>query len=103
MILHNGHRPSRARRPPTRVDVNGMSIEIRSPYQSTKYFGRKMQFDEYHATEIENRIATALRTFHALKSELTIKHYSLDGRLRLFHGTITPTVLYGGEAWTTTK
>eukprot|EP00959_Pyramimonas_sp_CCMP1952_P344017 7205627-Pyramimonas_sp.AAC.1 len=65
-ILHNGHRPCRSRRPPTRGHVNGMSIVILPPYQSTKYLGRKMQLDEYHATEIENRIATAWRKFHAL-------------------------------------
>ena len=33
------------------------------------------------------------------KQELTGKHYSINDRLRLFHGTVTPTVLYGCEAW----
>ena len=29
--------------------------------------------------------------------------YSLNDRLRLVHGTVTPTVLYGSETWTMTK
>ena len=36
------------------------------------------------------------------KSELTQKHYSLSDRLRLFEAVVTPTVLYGSEAWTMT-
>ena len=37
-----------------------------------------------------------------MKQELTTKSYSLKGRLRLFHGTITPTMLYGSSTWTLT-
>lgn len=29
--------------------------------------------------------------------------YSLNDRLRFFHGTVTPTILYGSETWTMTK
>jgi hypothetical protein len=36
------------------------------------------------------------------KQELTGKHYSINDRLRLFHGTVMPTMLYGCEAWTLT-
>ena len=49
-----------------------------------------------------HRIATAWRKFHALKQELTGPRYSQSDRLRLFNGTITPTILYGCEAWTLT-
>lgn len=38
-----------------------------------------------------------------LKQELTGHRYSLRDRLRLFHGTVTPTILYGCEAWTLTS
>ena len=37
-----------------------------------------------------------------MKSELTSKRYSLNDRLRLFHGTVTPTILYAAETWTLT-
>eukprot|EP00959_Pyramimonas_sp_CCMP1952_P115150 2407260-Pyramimonas_sp.AAC.1 len=47
-ILQNGHRSSRAQRPPLRVDVRGMSIEVLPPYKGTKYLGRKVQFDDFH-------------------------------------------------------
>ena len=70
---------------------------------STKYLGRKLTFDEHHAAEIDNRIATAWRKFNALRDELTNKHYSLRARIQLFNSTITPTVLYGCVCWTTTK
>ena len=101
-IMHNGHRPHRGKRPPGHVDVLGMSIEVLSPQQGTKYLGRKLQFSDSHSVEIENRIATAWRKFHALKQELTGRAYSLNSRLKLFNSTITPTILYGCEAWTTT-
>jgi len=44
----------------------------------------------------------AWKKFFALKQELTGHRYSLTDRLRLFHGTITPTILYASEAWTLT-
>ena len=101
-IMHNGHRPPRSTRTPDSVHVLGMKIEILPPYRSTKYLGRLLQHTTPHATEIENRIATAWRKFHMLKQELTGPTYSQSDRLRLFHGTVTPTILYGCEAWTLT-
>eukprot|EP00959_Pyramimonas_sp_CCMP1952_P374625 7846034-Pyramimonas_sp.AAC.1 len=53
--------------------------------------------------EVENQIASAWKTLYSLKQELTGTHYSLNNRIRLFHGTIAPTVLYGCEAWTMTQ
>ena len=50
----------------------------------------------------EERSTAIRRKFHMLKQELTTRAYSLLGRLRLFHGTITPTVLYGCSSWTMT-
>ena len=67
-----------------------------------KYLGRTLSFHDPHRTELENRIAAAWRKFYTLKSELTSKRYSLSDRLRLFHGTITPTMLYAAETWTLT-
>jgi len=103
-ILHNGAQPTdtRRRRTPNNVQVLDMTIEILPTYASTKYLGRKLSFSNPHRTEIENRISQAWKKFYTLKQELTGPRYNLTDRLRLFHGTVTPTILYGCEAWTTT-
>ena len=71
--------------------------------ETTKYLGRKLGFDSYHALELHNRISTAWRQFNALRDELTNKRFPLSSRLRLFDSTITPTILYACVIWTTTK
>jgi len=98
-ILHNGKNRCR---PPAKTNIDGMSIDILKPTDSTKYLGKKLTFAKPHQTEIENRIAAAWRKFYALKHELTSSCYSLSDRLRLFQGVITPTVLYGSASWTMT-
>ena len=92
----NRHVPSHAR-------ADGMEIEIMKIEGHTKYLGRKLTFQDPSRSEVENRIALAWKKFHAQKQELTGKAYSLNDRLRLFNGTIMPTILYGSETWTTTK
>ena len=79
-----------------------MQIDVLNVDDSTKYLGRKLNFSDPHRTEVESRIASAWKKFFVQKQELTSKTYSLNDRLRLFHGTVTPTVLYGCEAWTMT-
>ena len=64
--------------------------------------GRQLTFRLATETELDNRIAAAWRKFHLLKQELTTKTYSLKGWLKLFHGTVTPTILYASSAWTIT-
>jgi hypothetical protein len=100
-VLHNNHHNSRPR-VPNQVCANGMDIEVLSTTGSTKYLGRKVSFSDPHRVELENRISIAWKRFFMLKQELTGHRYSLSDRLRLFHGTITPTILYGSEAWTLT-
>jgi len=100
-ILHNIQR----RRPttqPEHVQVCELNIEVLPFSASQKYLGRKLTFHQPTDTEVESRIAIAWKKFYMLKQELTTKSYSLKGRLRLFHGTITPTVLYGSASWTLT-
>ena len=103
-ILHNGYQPhnKRRQRTPNNIHINDMTIDILPTTDSTKYLGRQFTFSDPHRTELENRISRAWRTFYRLKHELTGHRYSLNDRLRLFHGTVTPTVLYGCEAWTMT-
>ena len=55
-----------------------------------KYLGRKLTFWNPHQIEIESRIAAGLRKFYSFKQELTSPCYSLNDRLRLFQGVVTP-------------
>ena len=100
-ILHNHHYITK-RRPPNHVTANGMKIKILPAHGHTKYLGRKVCFSDSHRVEVENRISNAWRKFFMLKQELTGHRYSLSDRLRLFHGTITPTALYSSETWVMT-
>ena len=93
----------RGRQAPKSVEVGGRNVQVLPYTDTTKYLGRKLTFNDHHAVEIDNRLATAWRKFNALRDELTNKRYSLHARLRLFHTTITPTALYGSSSWTTTK
>ena len=102
-ILHNNWTKAKRQRTPTKVDVGGMQIDVLGIEAGTKYLGRQLNFSDPHRIEIENRIASAWKKFYAQKQELTSRVYSLNDRLRLFHGTVTPTILYGSEAWTMTK
>lgn len=95
-ILHNRHTTT-PRRTPEYVTANNLRIEVLPTASDTKYLGRKLCFGDYHRTEVENRISQACKRFHSLKAELTGRRYSLNDRLHLFHGTITPTVLYASE------
>ena len=72
-------------------------------HQHVKYLGRKLTFDNYHKTELNNRIAAGWGKFHLLRHELTSKHYPLKSRIKLFNSTVTPTVMYGCTSWTLTK
>ena len=93
----------RGRQTTTHVDIGGQHVKVIKYHDHTKYLGRKLTFNDYHLTEIDNRVSTAWRKFNALRSEFTNKRYPLRSRLRLFDATITPTALYACTSWTTTK
>ena len=100
-IMHNQqHR--KPRNHPEYTPIAELQVEILPHASSQKYLGRKFTFDNPHETELNNRIAAGWRKFHMFKRELTTRSYSLRGRLRLFHGVVTPTVLYSCTAWTLT-
>ena len=84
----------RGRQAATSVDVAGRTVQVLNHNETTKYLGRKLGFDNYHALELHNRISTAWRQFNALRDELTNKRLPLSSRLRLLDSTITPTILY---------
>ena len=101
-ILHNTHNFNNQyrRSVPNNVQILDMTVEILPASSSTNYLGKKLTFGDPHRAEVENRIACARKNCSKLKQELTGTRYSLADRLRLFHGTVTPTILYGCEAWT---
>jgi len=85
------------------ITAGDMKIEILPIDASQKYLGRQLNFERPHEAEIENRLKAAWRKFHTFKEELTNKRYSLNQRLRLFEGIVSPTALYGCSCWTLTK
>ena len=87
----------------THVNINGDSISILHSGHGTKYLGRQLTFHDFHDAELHNRIAAGWARFHQLRYELTNKRFPLHSRLRLFNGTVTPSVLYGCSSWTLTK
>ena len=85
------------------VDIDGEEVSIIPLDANTKYLGRSLSLGEYDKTEFNNRISSAWRKFNMLRHELTSKNYPLRSRMQLFNATLTPTVMYGSEAWTLTK
>ena len=104
-ILHNQPQRRQRRQPQQlteHVRVCDMQVEVLPHTCSQKYLGRQFSFNHSSKTEVENRITAAWKKFHLYKRELTTKTYSLKGRLRLFEGTVTPTILYGTASWALT-
>ena len=93
----------RGRQTTTEVDIGGRPVKVLDFNDSAKYLGRKLSFDYYHATELNNRKTIAWRKFNALRDEITKKKYPLPSRIKLFNMTITPKILYGCPSWTTTQ
>ena len=85
------------------VEVKDLRIEVLPKEGSIKYLGRMVSFDSPHAEELHHRTEIAWRKFMALKKDLITKSYPLRHRLKLFDAVITPTALYGCQAWTLTK
>ena len=101
-ILHNVSR-RKPQQQPDYVQINNLKVEVLPCSAAQKYLGRKLSFTTPHQIEVENRIAAAWRKFCLLKRELTTNTYPLRDRLRLFHGTVTPTALYACTSWTLTQ
>eukprot|EP00959_Pyramimonas_sp_CCMP1952_P327104 6847407-Pyramimonas_sp.AAC.1 len=91
-IFHDGHGFTHRQRPPAAIHVDNMTIEVIPPYRYAKYFGERMQFSGQHSADLDNWIAASWRKFHLLKQELTDRSHFLRDQLRLFKGTITPTI-----------
>ena len=61
----------RGRQTATSVDVAGRAVQVLDYHDTTKYLGHKLGFNDYHATEVQNRITNGWRQFNALRDELT--------------------------------
>ena len=85
------------------LEVDGINIEVLAIDAAIKYLGRMISFSDFQGVEIQNRIRATWGKFMCYKQELTNKNLSLNSRLRLFDGVVSPTLLYGSEAWALTK
>jgi hypothetical protein len=87
----------------TNVQIDADTFEIMGEAAAERYLGRKLSFYDSNSTEFHNRLAAGWGKFHAFRSELTVKTYSLRSRLRLFEAVVTTTVLFGSCTWALTK
>ena len=101
-ILTNVSR-RRGRDARTKVELSDEHVDILPFSGDAKYLGHKLTFDNYHSTELNNRISSTWRKFNLLRHELTSKTYPLKSRLRLFDSAVTTTMMYACESWTLTK
>ena len=85
------------------LSVMGSTVEVLAIDSKTEYLGRILGFTDFHDSEIESRIGKGWKKCYLFRSELCCRDYPLEHRLRLFNGTVSPTVLYGSASWTMTK
>ena len=81
-------------------EIDGERIDVLGADETTMYLGRSLNLRHPQEAEMDARMRAAWRAFHARKSELCNKQYSLHDRLRLFDATVTKSALYGSETWT---
>ena len=98
-ILTNAYDAERS----IKVNINGNDVDILPPDESEKYLGRKICIEEYHKTELRNRIAAAWAAFSQYKSELCNSKLSAQSRAKLFEAVVSARVLYGSASWTFTS
>ena len=84
------------------VSCAGKDVQILQEGESEKYLGRKLSIDEYHNTELENRLASGWAAFFKLKGALCNRIVPLKDRISLFESSVTPCVLYACGTWTMT-
>ena len=83
--------------------IGDMDIEVLDPTDTTMYLGRALSLTEVHDSELKHRIAKAWAKFGVYHGELTNKAIPLELRLKLFHSTVTPSILYGSVSWVMTS
>ena len=80
-----------------------LNIDILDPSDGAQYLGRVVRLTCMDDEEIASRISKGWAKYGVYTRELTDRRIPLRLRLKLFEAVITPTVLYGSEAWTMTQ
>ena len=81
-------RISRQKRPES-LTVGTTSIEVFKEGVAERYLGRKLTLDNYHATELANRISAGWASFTKHKVALCDQKCHLRLRMKLFESTVT--------------
>ena len=89
-------------RRPSYITCCEQQIQVLDASQSERYLGRKLSTDEYHDTELSNRIACGWACFFKFKDALCGRGLPLGDRLKLFEACVTPCILYACSTWTMT-
>jgi hypothetical protein len=87
---------------PAHITCCGQQIQVLDASQSERYLGRKLSTDDYHDTELANRVASGWACFFKFKDALCNRGLPLRDRLKLFESCVAPCVLYACCTWTLT-
>jgi len=79
-----------------------ITVEVLPTDAVTTYLGRSINLRAMDDTEVNARIRKAWSKFGVYRGELIDTNIPIHLRMKLFEAVITPTVLYGCEAWTMT-
>ena len=92
----------RARRQ-TPASCGGHDVEVLQNGCFEKYLGRKFSVDDFHTTELTNRLSMGWAVFFKFKGALCNKYFAIKDRMALFVSCVTPCVLYACGTWTMTS
>ena len=82
---------SATRRP---CKLTGHEVQVLPAGESEKYLGRKLSLDDFHGTELDNRLAMCWAAFFKFKAALCNRCVPIRLRLALFETAVSPSTLY---------
>ena len=80
-----------------------MCIEVLDQDSHTAYLGRAVRLTDMNDEEIKSRISKAWSKYGTFRKELNDASVPIKLRMKLFDAVVSPTILYGSEAWAMTK
>ena len=80
-----------------------MQIEILNSEHHADYLGTAVRLAAIEDEEVASRISKAWAKYGTFRSEFRDRQVPIELRLKLFDTVITPTILYGSEAWPTKR
>ena len=80
-----------------------ITVEILSRENHTMYLGRAINLTNMEDEELNSRVAEAWAKFGVFRQELLDRSVPVHLRIQLFDTVVTPTMLYGSEAWSMTQ